>query len=88
MKELERDLGQFERGTPTTWILVLEVPKGSGRELHRHYIHIVRTCYGSLYGGLEDFFLDMECLMTWTKDKVLKGVANQLWRLANRAARG
>ncbi|MCJ1258921.1 hypothetical protein MMC24_006755 [Lignoscripta atroalba] len=53
-----------------------------------HYMNIFRTCYGSLQGGLEDFLMDVERLMEWTKDEVLKEVADQLFKLANYAARG
>ena len=37
-----------------------------------HYMNIFRTCYGSLQGGLEDFLLDAERLMTWTRDEFWK----------------
>lgn len=53
-----------------------------------HYMNIFRTCYGSLQGGLEDFLIDVERLMRWTKDEFLKEVADQLCKLANHAARG
>jgi len=53
-----------------------------------HYMNIFRTCYGSLQGGLEDFLIDVERLMRWTKDEFLKEVADQLYKLANHAARG
>ena len=53
-----------------------------------HYMNVFRTCYGSLQGGLEDFLMDVECLMRWTKDEFLKEVADQLCKLANHAARG
>lgn len=53
-----------------------------------HYMNIFRTCYGSLRGGLEDFLMDVERLMRWTKDEFLKEVADQLCKLANHAARG
>lgn len=53
-----------------------------------HYMNIFRTCYGSLQGGLEDFLMDVERLMRWTKDEFLKEVADQLCKLANHAARG
>ena len=52
-----------------------------------HYMNIFRTCYGSLQGGLEDFLMDVERLMRWTKDEFLKEVADQLYKLANHAAR-
>ena len=52
-----------------------------------HYMNIFRTCYGSLQGGLEDFLMDVERLMIWTKDGFLKEVADQLYELANHAAR-
>lgn len=53
-----------------------------------HYMNIFKTCYGSLQGGLEDFLMDVERLMRWTKDEFLKEIADQLCKLANRAARG
>lgn len=53
-----------------------------------HYMNIFRTCYGSLQGGLEDFLMDVERLMRWTKDDFLKEVTDQLCKLANHAARG
>lgn len=53
-----------------------------------HYMNIFRTCYGSLQGGLEDFLMDLERLMRWTKDEFLKEVADQLCKLANHAVRG
>jgi hypothetical protein len=53
-----------------------------------HYMNIFRTCYGSLQGGLEDFLMDVDRLMKWTKDEFLKEVADQLCRLANHAAQG
>lgn len=53
-----------------------------------HYMNVFRTCYGSLQGGLEDFLMDVERLMRWTKDEFLKKVADQLCKLANHAARG
>lgn len=53
-----------------------------------HYMNIFRTCYGSLHVGLEDFLMDVERLMRWTKDEFLKAVADQLCKLANHAARG
>lgn len=53
-----------------------------------HYMNIFRTCYGSLQGGLEDFLMDVERLMGWTKDDFLKEVTDQLCELANRAVRG
>lgn len=53
-----------------------------------HYMNIFRTCYGSLQGGLEDFLMDVERLMRWTKDEFLKEVADQLCKLANHATRG
>ena len=53
-----------------------------------HYMNIFRTCYGSLQGGLEDFLLDVDRLMRWTKDEFLKDVADQLYKLAKHAARG
>lgn len=53
-----------------------------------HYMNIFRTCYGSLQGGLEDFLMDVERLMRWTKDVFLKEVADRLCTLANHAARG
>ena len=53
-----------------------------------HYMNIFRTCYGSLQGGLEDFLMDVERLMRWTKDEFLKEVADRLCKLANHAARG
>ncbi|KAL9128541.1 MAG: hypothetical protein Q9217_002806 [Psora testacea] len=53
-----------------------------------HYMNIFRTCYGSLQGGLEDFLIDVERLMKWTKDDFLEEVADQLYKLANHAARG
>ena len=56
--------------------------------MRSHYMNIFRTCYGSLQGGLEDFLIDVERLMRWTKDEYLKGVADQLRKLANHAARG
>ena len=52
-----------------------------------HYMNIFRTCYGSLQGGLEDFLMDVERLMRWTKDEFLKEVADRLYKLANHAAR-
>ena len=52
-----------------------------------HYMNIFRTCYGSLQGGLEDFLMDVERLMKWTKDEFLEEVADQLCKLANHAAR-
>ena len=51
-----------------------------------HYMNIFRTCYGSLQGGLEDFLMDVERLMRWTKDEFLKEVADRLCELANHAA--
>ncbi len=53
-----------------------------------HYMNIFRTCYGSLQGGLEDFLMDLERLMRWTKDDFLEEVADQLCKLAKHAARG
>ncbi|KAL8727622.1 MAG: hypothetical protein Q9166_005930 [cf. Caloplaca sp. 2 TL-2023] len=53
-----------------------------------HYMNIFRTCYGSLQGRLEDFLMDVERLMRWTKDELMKEVADQLCKLANHAARG
>ncbi|KAL9015678.1 MAG: hypothetical protein Q9185_006940 [Variospora sp. 1 TL-2023] len=53
-----------------------------------HYMNIFRTCYGSLQGGLEDFLMDVDRLMRWTKDEFLNEVADQLCKLANHAARG
>ena len=53
-----------------------------------HYMNVFRTCYGSLQSGLEDFLMDVERLMRWTKDEFLKEVADQLCKLANHAARG
>lgn len=53
-----------------------------------HYMNIFRTCYGSLQGGLEDFLMDVERLMRWTKDEFLKEVADQLYQLAKHAAEG
>ena len=47
-----------------------------------HYMNIFRTCYGSLQGGLEDFLVDMERLMRWTKETFLEEVADQLLKLA------
>ncbi|MCJ1470383.1 hypothetical protein MMC07_009028, partial [Pseudocyphellaria aurata] len=43
-----------------------------------HYMNIFRMCYRSLQGGLEDFLMDVERLMRWTKDEFLKEVADQL----------
>lgn len=56
--------------------------------VRRHYMNIFRTCYGSLQGGLEDFLVDVDLLMRWIKDEFLKEVADQLYQLANHAARG
>ncbi|KAL8942975.1 MAG: hypothetical protein Q9211_001176 [Gyalolechia sp. 1 TL-2023] len=53
-----------------------------------HYMNIFRTCYGSLEGGLEEFLMDVERLMTWTEDEYLNEVAEQLYKLAKHAARG
>lgn len=53
-----------------------------------HYMNIFRTCYGSFHGGLEDFLMDVERLMQWTKAEFLKEVADQLCKLENHAARG
>ena len=53
-----------------------------------HYMNILRTCYGSLQAGLEDFLIDVEHLMRWAKDEFLEEVADQLYRLAQHAARG
>lgn len=53
-----------------------------------HYMNIFRTCYGSLQRGLEDFLMDAERLMQWTKDEFLNEVADQLYNLAKRAERG
>lgn len=50
-------------------------------------MNIFRTCYGSLQGGLEDFLIDVERLMRWTKDKFLTEVADELSKLANHAVR-
>lgn len=52
-----------------------------------HYMNIFRTCHASLQAGLEDFLMDVERLMRWTKDEFLKEVADQLCRLATHAAR-
>ena len=52
-----------------------------------HYMNIFRTCYGSLQAGLEDFLMDTERLMRWTKDEFLKEVADQLYKLAKHAVR-
>ncbi|KAL8932835.1 MAG: hypothetical protein Q9216_006650 [Gyalolechia sp. 2 TL-2023] len=57
-------------------------------KVRSHYMNIFRTCYGSLQGGLEDFLMDLERLMRWTKDEFLKEVADQLCKLANHAVRG
>ncbi len=46
-------------------------------EVRSHYMNVFRTCYGSLRGGLEDFLMDVERLMRWTKDEVLKEVADK-----------
>ncbi|MCJ1405871.1 hypothetical protein MMC11_009101 [Xylographa trunciseda] len=53
-----------------------------------HYMNIFRTCYASLHDGLEDFLIDVERLMRWTQEDFLKEVADQLYKLANHAARG
>ena len=53
-----------------------------------HYMNIFKTCYGSLQAGLEDFLVDVERLMSWMKDDFLNEVADQLYKLAKRAARG
>lgn len=51
-------------------------------------MNIFRTCYGSLQRGLEDFLLDMERLMGWTKDEFLTEIADQLYQLAEHAVQG
>ena len=52
-----------------------------------HYMNIFQTYYGSLQGGLEDFLMNVDRLMTWTEDNFLKEVTDQLYKLANHAAR-
>ena len=55
-------------------------------KVRMHYMNIFKTCYGSLQGGLEDFLMDLERLMSWTNDGFLENVAGQLFNLANHAA--
>ena len=52
-----------------------------------HYMNIFRTCHSSLQGGLEAFLMNLERLMEWTKDEMLNEIADQLYKLANHAAR-
>ena len=48
-----------------------------------HYMNLLKICYGSLADGLEDFFMTLECLMSWYKDDFLKEVVDGLFDLAN-----
>ena len=60
----------------------------SENNVRRHFTNIFRTCYGSLQGGLEDFLMDVESLMRWTKDEYLKEIADQLYEVAKHVERG
>ena len=52
-------------------------------QVRSHYMNVFRICHGSLQGGLEDFLMDVERLMEWTKDEMLNEIADQLYTLAN-----
>jgi len=55
--------------------------------LRMHYMNIVKICHGSLKDGLKDFLLDLDSLMSWAGDRFLEDVADQLFKLAEHAAR-
>lgn len=59
----------------------------SDSNVRKHYMNILRTCYGSLPGSVEDFLMDVERLMMWARGDFLDGVAHQLFRLAKHAER-
>lgn len=52
-----------------------------------HYMNLLNICYGSLVDGLEDFFIQLEHLISWYKGDFLKEVVDQLFDLANHSAR-
>ncbi len=52
-----------------------------------HYMNIVKICHGSLKDGLKDLLLDLDSLMSWAGDRFLEDVADQLFKLAEHAAR-
>lgn len=56
--------------------------------MRSHYMNIIRTCYGSLHHELENFLLDVERLMQWTKEGFLAEIADRLCELASHATRG
>ena len=52
-----------------------------------HYMNLMKLCHGSLTDGLEDFLMLLERVIGWYKNDFLKGVADQLFDLANHYAR-
>lgn len=52
-----------------------------------HHMNLLKLCYGSLADGLEDFFILLECLISWYKTDFLEEIADELFDLANHIAR-
>lgn len=88
MKKLEGDLEQVERGTLNDMDRGVIGSEGKRKNSMATISTLFPLAMGLFMAGLEDFLLHMERLMTWTKDEFLKEVADQSWRLANRAVRG
>ncbi|KAL9095322.1 MAG: hypothetical protein Q9163_006518 [Psora crenata] len=47
-----------------------------------HYMSIFRTCYGSIRAELEGFLMDVERLMSWTKEDYLEDITAKLYHLS------
>ena len=83
-----------ERKTPLAFSICTEGPQIelwvhyalSEDNVRSHYMNIFRTCHGSLQCGLEEFLVNVERLMEWTKSEMLDEIADQLYALANHAA--
>ncbi len=52
-----------------------------------HYMNLLNLYHGSLVKGLEDFFIQLEHLISWYKGDFLKEVVDRLLELANHSAR-
>ena len=53
------------------------------KNLARSYsMNIIRICHGSLIYGITGFLTDLDRLMGWASDEVLRGMADQLSELA------
>ncbi|KAL8952682.1 MAG: hypothetical protein Q9222_001419 [Ikaeria aurantiellina] len=52
-----------------------------GRE---HHMHLLAACHGCLSGGLEDFYLRLEQLLSWYKKTLLEKIADRLFGIATR----